>query len=364
MNSKKKISFIIGALTPGGAERVISTLSNQLIEQYEVIIITFTKSKPFYELDNRIKVIYCEETIDTPNSFIDSLKLNYKLTKSVSKIIKQEKIDLAIGFITSANIIAIIASKLNKIPSIISERNNPMVVKVSRFWSTLRLLFYPVANKIVLQTNGVKKFYSGKIKNHKMVVIPNPISSKLELAKNENVVKEKIILTVGRLESHKCQSLILKAFNNIETKDWKLVIVGVGPREKELKDYVKENKLSDKVEFKGKVKEIDKLYNKTGIFVFASRYEGYPNVIIEAMSFGIPTISSDCDFGPTDIIKNDENGFLFPVDNQNELEKKLSLLINNEDIREKFTENSKLNTKKFQSNVVTSQWNETIKSLI
>ena len=364
MDRKKKISFIIGALSPGGAERVISTLSNQLIEKYDITIITFIKSTPFYSLDNRIKVMYCEDTIPTPNSFLDSLKLNYHLTKRVSKIIKQEKINIAIGFITSANIIAIIASKINKIPCIISERNNPIIVKVSKFWSTLRLLFYPMTSKIVLQTNGVKLFYLNKIKEHKMVVIPNPISSKLALLENKDIRKEKIILTVGRLEPHKCQDLILKAFKNIETKGWKLIIVGIGPQEKQLKEYVKNNGLENKVEFTGKIKQIENYYNKAGMFVFASRYEGYPNVIIEAMSFGIPTISSNCDFGPSDIISDGENGYLFPVDNQVELEKKITLLIDNQEIREKFAKNARSNTKKFQNKIVTKQWEKIIESLI
>lgn len=364
MNSRKKISFLIGALSPGGAERVISNLSNQLIDTYDIVIITFKKSSPFYSLDDRIKVIYCKEFIDKPKSFLSSLKLNYQLTKKVSSIIKQEKINLIIGFITSANIIAVIAAKLNRIPSIISERNNPIIVKESKFWDTLRRIFYPKASKLVLQTAGVKQFYNNKVQDKNIVIIPNPISPELLLARNNNITKEKIILSIGRLEKHKRHDLTIKAFKNIKQEGWKLIIAGVGPEEDELRKYIKKNQLTDKVELVGKITEIETYYNKSKIFVFSSQYEGYPNVLIEAMSFGIPTISSNCDFGPSDIITEGENGFLFPVDDQNELEKRLESLINDENLREKFSKNSILKTKKFKTNLVANQWDEVIKSFI
>lgn len=365
MKQKKKIAFVIGSLSSsGGAERVISTLSNELIDKYEIIIITFVKGTPFYSINDNIKVIPCRETIVTPTSVFESLKLNYQLVKNVSKIIKTEKVDLAIGFITSANIVAVLAAKLNKIPSIISERNNPMIEDVPRFWVILRSLVYPKASKVILQTEGVKKFFTKRIKNDKIAILPNPISSDLSLKRKENATKEKIILTVGRLDANKCHNLILKALKNIDTEDWKLVIVGSGPKEEELNNYIAENNLANKAEIVGKIKQIDSYYNKAGIFVFTSRTEGFPNVLLEALHFGIPAISTDCNFGPSEIIENGENGYLIPMNDQGELEDKLTRLIKNKELREKFSKNAKISTKKFQSNAVVEQWDKVIESLI
>ena len=109
---RRKIAFVIASLAPGGAERVISNLSNGLINSFEVVIITFENSKPFYELDERIQVIPCLESIKQPSNFYQSLKLNSTLISRLYQIIKKEQIDIVIGFITSANILSIIASKL------------------------------------------------------------------------------------------------------------------------------------------------------------------------------------------------------------------------------------------------------------
>lgn len=363
-HKKKKIGFVIGSLSSGGAERVISTLSNELIEKYEIVIITFEKSNPFYSLHNKVRVIHCKKIIHTPSSLFQSLKLNYQLLKGVYKIIKSEKIDIIIGFITSANIIATIAAKLNSTPCIISERNNPMIEEVPKFWIILRNYIYPLADKLILQTEGVKKFYVNKIKSHKISILPNPISTDLSLLRNEDIVKEKIILTVGRLDANKCHDLIINAFKNINSKDWKLVIVGTGPMENELKKLVKKHNVQDKVEILGKVKQIHEYYNKAGIFVFASRMEGFPNALLEAMYFGIPTISTDCNFGPSEIINDGENGYLIPIEDQNMLEKRLTNLIGDEKLRDKFSNNSKLTTKTFLCDAVVKKWDKVISSSI
>jgi GalNAc-alpha-(1->4)-GalNAc-alpha-(1->3)-diNAcBac-PP-undecaprenol alpha-1,4-N-acetyl-D-galactosaminyltransferase len=361
---KRKIGFVIGSLSSGGAERVISTLSNTLIDKYEIVIITFIKATPFYKLNNNVKVIPCKESIAPPTSIFESLKLNYQLVKGVSKIIKSEKINVVIGFITSANIVATIAAKLNKIPSIISERNNPMIEDVPRFWVLLRNLVYPKADKLVLQTEGVKRFYSNKVKPNKITILPNPISTDLSSLLDGKTKKENIILTVGRLDKNKCHDLIINAFKNVKPKGWKLLIAGTGPKENDLKKLIKINDLQDSIKILGKVKDIHNYYNIAGIFVFASRTEGFPNALLEAMYFGIPTISTDCNFGPSEIIDEGENGYLIPIGDQKKLEERLHTLISEEELRKKFSKNAKLSTKRFHSDAVVKNWDEAISSLI
>lgn len=361
---KKKIGFVIGSLSSGGAERVISTLSNELINKYDIVIITFIKTVPFYKLNDSIKVIPCKESITTPKSIFQSLSLNYQLVKGVSKIIKSEKINIVIGFITSANIVAVIAAKLNNIPSIISERNNPMIEDVSKFWVTLRNLIYPKTDKLVLQTEGIKKFYGNTIKPKKIVILPNPISRNLLALKDNNIKKENIILTVGRLDKNKCHDLIINAFKNIKVNGWKLLIAGTGPEEDNLKTLIKTHSLQDSIEILGKVKNIHNYYNRAGVFVFASRTEGFPNAILEAMCFGIPTISTDCDFGPSEIINDKENGYLIPVGNQEFMEKRLKSLINDDELRSKFSKNAIQSTEDFHCDAVVNKWDEVIRLLI
>ena len=353
---KKKIGFIIGKLSSGGAERVISTLSNELIERFDITIITFSESTPFYDLDERIKVISCQDKLKQPSSMFDSLKLNYSLVKRISQIAKKEQVHLLIGFITSANILTTIAAKLNRIPCIISERNNPLVEEVPKLWVILRRFVYPLANSLVLQTKGIKKIYEKKIRPHKITILPNPIASELSKLRTNTIKHEKIILTVGRLDKNKCHDKLITAFNTINPIGWKVKIIGEGVKKQELTTLIESYDLSNKIEIISKVKDIHKYYNEASIFVFTSKTEGFPNALLEAMHYGLPCISTDCNFGPSDLIDDGVDGYLVPLNDQTELTNKLSHLISDENLQKQFSEKAKEVTESYKSENVTVQW--------
>ena len=363
-HKKKKIGFVIGKLSSGGAERVISTLSNELVERFDITIITFTKSTPFYALDERIKVVSCQDEVQQPSSMFDSLKLNYILVKRISKIAIKEQVDILIGFITSANILTTIAAKLNRIPCIISERNNPLVEEVPKLWVILRRFVYPLANSLVLQTKGIKKIYEKKIRPYKITILPNPISSELSKQRTNTIKHEKIILTVGRLDKNKCHDELITAFYAINPKEWKVKIIGEGAKKQELNELIESYNLSEKVKIISKVKDIHKFYNEASIFVFTSKTEGFPNALLEAMHYGLPSISTDCNFGPSDLINDGINGYLVPVNDQVELTNKLSGLINDEKLQNQFSKKAKETTENYVSEKVIAKWESLINSHI
>lgn len=355
--TKKKIAFVIGGLTPGGAERVITNLSNSLSEDFDIIIITFVHSDPFYTLNESVKVVSCFNELPKPNSFIGSLKLNYSILKRVSEITKQEGINLLIGFITQANIKAVLAAKFNKIPCLISERNDPLKNDIPKFWVLLRKFIYPKANCLVVQTEKVKKVYEDMIKTREMAVLPNPISTELsKLRAPYSTNREKIILSVGTFNNDKRQERIIHAFNELQLNDWKLVLLGDGPNESKLRDLIKELNLSHKVQLISKVRNVHDYYNNSSIFAFASKAEGFPNVLLEAMHFGLPSISTDCNYGPSELIIDGVNGFLVPVDNQDMFVEKLRELVNNDNIKKSFSVKSKESTVNYLDTYVTTSW--------
>lgn len=361
MNTQKKhIAFVIGALTPGGAERVISNLSNSLIKDFDVSIITFKKSTPFYRLDDRVKVFSCFDKIDKPTSIFGSLKLNYNILKRIIAIIKNEQINLLIGFITSANIIATLAAKKNGIPCLISERNDPLKNDIPRFWVVLRKLIYPKSDHLIVQTEKVKTIYTNMLKHKNITVLPNPISSDLSRLRKNDVSREKIILTVGRLNNDKRQDKLIRAVSTIKLDGWKVIIIGKGPNKKKLTNLISNLNLSDQIEILSNIKNIQDYYMKASIFVFTSKSEGFPNVLLEAMHFGLPCISTDCNYGPSDIITNDKDGFLVPVDDQEILVEKISELIKDSNLRNYLGKNAEKTSLNFTSDKVTTQWENLI----
>ncbi|SHF79981.1 GalNAc-alpha-(1-_4)-GalNAc-alpha-(1-_3)-diNAcBac-PP-undecaprenol alpha-1,4-N-acetyl-D-galactosaminyltransferase [Arenibacter palladensis] len=361
---KQKIAFVIPSLGAGGAERVVSTLANALINDYEVYIITFIKVVPFYKLHKDVQLMYCVDNVPPSRNIFNALKSNYILLKKINAIIKTEKIQLLIGFLTSANVLSVLAAKSNSIPSIISERNNPNKNNTNKFWKLLKNFSYPKANYLVVQTNKIKEYYTSSVDEKKLIILPNPISAELSAKRDNEAFKENVILNVGRLTNQKAQDVLIKSFSQIEDKNWKLLIIGEGPKKKEYQKLIEKLDLKDRVIIKSKTKNIDKYYNSSRIFAFSSIFEGFPNALIEAMHFGIPCISTDCPTGPSELIKDGINGFLIPMNKEQVLTEKINQLISKEDLRLSFGKNGQKTVDKFKVDSVVERWNKIIKRCI
>jgi len=364
MATKQKIAFVLGSLTSGGAERVVTTLSNSFIKKYDVTIITFKKSEPFYELHDSINLVSCIDDIAPSKTLLHSLLLNFRLLRALISLLKKNKIDLVIGFITMANVLTIISAKILKIPCIVSERNNPYIDATPTFWKFCRKYTYPLTDFLIVQTNLIKKFYSELVKNDKIEVVPNPISPDLSSKRVVNSKKKKIILNVGKLHDQKNHELLIKAFNDIDHGDWKLHIVGEGENRPILENLINDLGLDAKVFLLGRKNNIQDHYNSAKVFAFTSNYEGFPNALIEAMHFGLPCVSTDCPTGPSELIQDGENGFLVPVDDQEQLSKRLQMLIDDTELQKQFSSGAMDATKDYNASIVTHKWEQTIAKVL
>ena len=114
----------------------------------------------------------------------------------------------------------------------------------------------------------------------------------------------------------------------------------------------------------GRINSIHEEYNKAKIFAFTSNYEGFPNALIEAMYFGLPCVSTDCPTGPSELIKDNENGFLIPMNNQKILEEKLTIIMDDEKLRESFGHSAKSSSSIFEASKIADNWRKLITELI
>ncbi|MDO6518277.1 glycosyltransferase family 4 protein [Zobellia uliginosa] len=362
----KRIAFLIYNLGSGGAERVVSSLANSLVDHYKVTIITLVKTEPFYTLRPEIDLLHCRDEIKTVTNPISSVYDGLVRIKTIYKLLKKNRIELLIGFMTTANIYAIWASKLAKIPCIISERANHEIYKLPKSIIKIRDFSYPHTNLLVVQTEGNKKFYENVIASSKIVVIQNPISPSLqserELPRKE--VDKKIILNVGSFKSGKAQDLLISAFANIPNDDWELILVGDGPNKKKFMQLADDLNISEKTSFEGKRTDIHNYYKKASIFVFTSEHEGFPNALMEALFFGVPSISTNCPHGPADLIQDKKNGYLVPVGDQVLLEEKMKRLMSQADLRTKFSQNSIKSTEKLKMATISEIWKKHIDQLL
>lgn len=344
------VTFLISSLNPGGAERVVSLLANQISKKKDVIVITLSGDTPFYKLNDSIKIIQLgsSQTTSTFGAIYSNLILILKLLRLLKKL----KTKHLICFMTTSNVLGVISGKLlTNIKVTISERRNPLTHDVG-VWDNLRKKVYNFADKLVVQSEEIKNYYNDFIDETKIKIVPNPI----KIYGSIKAKKENIILTVGRIDSNKNQQQIIRSFFRLNKEGWKLIICGDGPLLNELIELSKKLGISDRVEFTGVVKNIDDYYKRASIFAFSSLSEGFPNVLLEAMNYGCACISTDCPTGPSLLIKNNFNGFLIPLGDKSSYTNHFQKLIDDEKTRNFFVGNSIKSLENYSLNKVAEQW--------
>ena len=345
----KNIMFVMNQMTSGGAERVVSILANSMSERGNRVslVITFN-SEIHYEINNKIEIIKFNI-----NKELSQVSRNIKEIKSLIKLLKEKRPDVIISFIRNVN--CIVAAKIVGIPVIISERNNPKYDPKSKVWRVLRKIIYPYADGIVFQTNGARKYFSKKIQENS-IIIENPLDESIK--ETIKCQKKKQVISVGRLCKQKDQETLIKAFHIFvkENKDYKLIIYGEGELREKLENLILNLGLSEYVELFGSTKDIYEKMIQSELFVMSSIYEGYPNALIEAMALGLPVISTDCMYGPSEVIENGVNGILVKVGDYKNLANEMLKIIKNNDFREKIIENTQKNNLIFNKEIIVDKW--------
>ena len=335
---KNKIVFFTNRMTKGGSERVISYLANGLCEEIDVDIITMTCAKSDYFLNEKVNHIPLEDKKAKNNH---SIFTNIKRLKNLKKYIKQNQNATYISFVTLPSYIILLYRKLIKGKIIVTVRNDPKECHKHFYDKILVKLLYPRADAMVFQTKQAEEYYKN-IRIKKSIILPNPINEKF-LKEPYRGKREKIIVNVGRLIKQKNQILLIKAFAEVHKKynDYKLFIYGTGKLENVLQDYINENNLHECVKLKGQNSKLEEEIHNKAMFVLSSDFEGMPNALLEAMSLGLPSISTKASGGgPETIINNYNNGILVSVGNEEELYKAMIYVIENTKESEKMATNA------------------------
>lgn len=361
-----KITFCIDSISKGGAERVLVNLANHLAENEtnKVDILTLRKSNSAYLISDKVKLLTLNININKKNLFqkVKNLFLNLKRYR---EYIETSNPDIIISFLPrSSYYSAIIASK-TKTKLIISERNNPSSIYTSKIKKVLTNYLYGKADKLVFQTRMAKDFFSKKIQN-KSIIIPNSVAE--EFFDNSYIgTRQKKVVTVGRLAEQKNHSLLINAFKIVVENhpEYKLYIYGEGPLKEKLLTIIKNYRLENNVYLMGiSCNIIEDIYDAS-IFVLSSNFEGMPNALMEALTLGVPSISTDCDCGgPKQLIQDGVNGLLVPVGDSQKLANAINELIENQKLSHKFSINSIKQMKNYKKEIIYSKWIDVIDNIV
>ena len=351
-----KIEFFVGEFSEGGAERVISILANELASRgHEVAILKYFNSINYYKTDDRIKINSLEELTGTKSKLKNIIYLHKRL---------RDFDGVFVSFLAPFNVLALIANIGNKTPLIVADRNDPSKLPGNKYLRTLRDYLYRYADRVIVQTNKNKAYFSNKVQT-KTEVIYNPLILNDMEGKALEAKKEKIIINIGRLEPQKNQDMLIDTFKLFHEKhpEYKLFIYGEGSYRKELESRVDSLKLNDCVHLPGNVKDIFERLCACEFFVFSSNYEGMPNALIEAMGLGVPVISTKVS-GATDLVKDGIDGLLIDLNDSDSLLDSMIKLAESEELRRNLSQEAVKIVSMLNSKNICDIWERAISDVL
>ena len=351
--------MVLPSLQSGGMERVMSELATYFCskEKFEVHLVLYGLTREiFYQIPDNIIVHKPSFEFDNSKRTWNTLKTLWFLRHKIKKIHP----DTVLSFGELWNNFVLLATLGFNHPVFVSDRCQPDK-SLGSFHDGLRNWLYPKTHGVICQTEVAKRIYGKMFHHANIAVIGNPIR---EIVSDTTIKKENIILSVGRLIKSKHHDELIRIFSEIDAPNWKLIIIGddaLKQRNKEkLEKLTRDLGISDRVELAGKRLDVESFYNRAKIFAFTSSSEGFPNVVGEAMSAGLPVIAYDCVAGPSDLIDDKKTGYLIKIHDTLSFKKGLEELIKDEELRVAFGKQGKLKIQNFSVQDIAQKFEKTI----
>jgi len=343
----KKIILIVPSLIKGGVERVVSTLSKELNKYYDVYVIIY-HGPIEYEIEGNLI------NLETPtSSFLKKIKTTFQRVMKLKKLIKDISPDYIVSFM--GNLQPILTFE----PVIVSIRTNPDFLHLYRKFLLKTVYKLPNVKKIITCSSEIEKKLNADYSLKNTKTIYNPINLKLIDQKliAPKPFKFDYILAVGRLSRSKDFDILIKSFAKSDLKSIvRLVILGEGKERKNLEELIRRLDLKNQVLLFGKVDNPFIYMKYAKFFILSSRYEGFSNVLLEALACGAPVIATNCETGTSEIIKNGENGILVPVADEEALKVAMEKLFNDRELYKRLKTNTRRSVERFDVNNIVKEW--------
>lgn len=309
--------LFVSSLSAGGAERVMSVLANGWVARgHRVSLFTLDDGcLDHYSVDPSVERVALSMLWPSRNVY-ESIRSNIIRVTRIRRAVLQRRPAVVVSFIEQTNLRVLAALVGSRIPVIVSERIDPRHHHPGEIWKRLRRLLYPQAAAVVVQTERVRDEWALEfLRPERVHVIPNPLRP-LPQPRPANS-GDNSILAMGRLDPQKGFDLLLRAFarSQLAREGWRLTILGEGPERRLLEQMATELGLNGSVDLPGVVRDPESHMRRGAIFALSSRYEGFPNALLEAMGMGMAVVSYDCESGPSELIRHNANGLLLPPEN-------------------------------------------------
>lgn len=337
-----KIMFYYASMHLGGAERMIATLANNFAARGDEVAVMVNDSLPTgYPLDGRVRFINQNAESDS-HGVVDALRYNLRRVSLTRKYFREIRPDVVLCFAINNLTFTVLARPGLGIKAIGSDRNNPTYSEYG-FWEKLRNHIAPQAEGFIFQTQAARSYYPHRVQE-RSVVIPNGIAPE-ELCAQVAPLDQRIkgsISAVGRLEEQKGFDTLIRAFALFRRNNpgYTLTIFGEGSERPKLEGMIAALGLTGQVILAGRISNVFEELSRREIFVLSSRFEGMPNALMEGLACGCACISTDCDYGPNELIQDGLNGLLIPVDDEAALAAAMERLARDPDFAQTLAKNA------------------------
>ncbi|WP_065377219.1 glycosyltransferase family 4 protein [Ensifer adhaerens] len=355
-----RLAFVEAGLGAGGTERVVSLIvkdRHRRGDEVHVFAFSSDDDDSYFSLPSGVVVHCLPDTREGPLA-----RSSFKTVNRILRLraeLRKLRPDVVLSFLTKINVVSLLAARGLGIPVLVSERNNPGAQPRHFLWRLIEPLVLQQAQRLIMQTEAISKTLPAALRA-KAVVIGNPCDRYVGLEPNRSALR---VVAAGRLVDQKGFDTLIDAFAKVcaEVPEWRLAIYGEGPDRRQLQERIRARHLQDRISLAGVTAKAGSWIDDAALFVLSSRYEGFPNVLLEAMAGGLAAISTRCDFGPAEIIEDGISGFLVPVDDVDRLAAALKVLMSDDRLRGSFAEAGYQTILRFSTEIIMAKWDTCIR---
>lgn len=366
-----KVAFLLHALTGGGAERVVTRILRCLDrKRFNPLLILIEKKGPLIgDIPLDVSVLNCGRY---------SGGGPWKWVRNFTRYLKEERPDVLVSFLWFSNAFAVLGRYLSgeKTRLILSERSTVIGSREGILQEALRRFairfLYGNAERIVVNSDAMSSQFTGHFgfPPERVRTIYNPLDIETIMAQSlgETAIVAAmgnvgIIVGMGRFSREKGFDLLIRAMSRVRAPA-RLLLLGEGRDENKLRKLADKLGVSEKVEFLGFRKNPYPVLRGATMFVLPSRYEGFPNALVEAMTLGLPCIATRCPTGPEEIIKDGESGLLVPVDDPVAMADAIDRLLADSELQRRLAAMGLERVKEFDAPSIIRQYESLIESVV
>lgn len=356
----------IHSLENGGAERVVANLANHWASLgWQVTVVTVApRTQDFYALDAAVRRISLNLTGQRRNVLAGFWR-TARRAHALRRVLRALRPDVALSAMHTCNVILALAARgLPGLRAIGSEHNFPPKAPMGVIWETLRRHAYGHLTAVVALTHECAGWLAQHSHARAIPVIPNPVGWPLPC--NAPRIDpaaacrpgRRILLGVGRLSIEKNFSALVELFSRLAPghPEWDLVILGDGPLRGALSAQVSGAGMDTRIFLPGSVGNMGEWYAQAALYAMSSDFEGFPNTLVEAMAYGLPAVSFDCDTGPRDIIRHAIDGYLIAPGDMPAMEAALGRLMQDPQLRNDFAVRAIEARERFSMKKIAGMW--------